>query len=70
MGKTPDQIVFEFPFLTLANVRFVLALYYENADGIRKHMKCGRDEAERIQAASPPKLREKLLDMNVRGGWA
>lgn len=60
LGKSPDQIIAEYPFLTLSQVHSALAYYYDHAEKIREQVKKGREEAERIRAANPPKLQAKL----------
>ena len=67
LGKTPDQIIAEYPFLTLAQVHSALAYYYDHAEEIREQVRKGRDEAERIRADNPPKLPAKLADMDANG---
>jgi len=67
MGKTPDQIVTEYPMLTLPQVYAALAYYFDHTEEIRQHIKRGREEAERIKAANPPKLPGKLADMDANG---
>jgi uncharacterized protein (DUF433 family) len=67
MGKSPHQIVAEYPFLSLAQVHSALAYYYDQADEIREQVKRGREEAERIKADNPPKLASKLSDMDAHG---
>jgi len=67
MGKSPDQIVSEFPFLTLAQVHSALAYYYDHLDEIRDQVRRGRDEAERIKESNPSKLTVKLADMDANG---
>jgi uncharacterized protein (DUF433 family) len=67
LGRSPDQIVSEYPFLSLAQVHSALAYYYDHAEEIREQMKRGREEAERIKAANPPKLPGKLADMEAHG---
>ena len=64
MGKSPDQIVVEYPFLSLVQIHSALAYFYDHADEIREQLRRGRDEAERIKAANPPKLAIKLADMD------
>jgi uncharacterized protein (DUF433 family) len=54
MGKSPDQIVVEYPFLNLAQVHSALAYYYDNADEIRKQVEQGREEAQ--LRTLPPRL--------------
>ena len=53
MGKTPDQIVLEYPFLSLAQVHAALAYFHDHAEEIRAQVKRGREEAER----SKPQIR-------------
>ena len=67
MGKSPDQIVSEYPFLSLAHVHAALAHYYDHADEIRGQARAGRDEAERIRTANPPKLPAKITDLGQNG---
>jgi uncharacterized protein (DUF433 family) len=67
LGKTPDQIVLEYPFLSLAQVHAALVYYYDHIDEIRAQVKRGREEAERIKAVNPSKLSAKLADTDVNG---
>jgi len=67
MGKSPDQIVAEYPFLTLSQIHSALAYYYDHAEDIRAQVKTGRDEAERIKAANPAKLAAKIADLDANG---
>jgi uncharacterized protein (DUF433 family) len=67
MDKSPDQIVAEYPFLTLAQVHSALAYYYDHPEEIREQVRRGREEADRIKADNPPKLAAKLADMDANG---
>jgi uncharacterized protein (DUF433 family) len=67
MGKSPDQIVSEYPFLSLAQVHAALAYFYDHADEIREQVRVGRAEAERIRAANPSKLTGKIHDIGANG---
>jgi uncharacterized protein (DUF433 family) len=67
MGKTPDQIVLEYPFLTLAQVHAALAYFYDHAQEIREQVKQGREEAERIRVLNPSKLPGKLANIEANG---
>jgi uncharacterized protein (DUF433 family) len=67
LGRTPDQIVSELPFLSLAQVHAALAYYYDHMDEIREQVKRGREEADRVRAKNPPKLQAKLADMDANG---
>jgi uncharacterized protein (DUF433 family) len=67
MGKTPDQIVAEYPFLSLAQVHSALAYYYDHAEEIREQSQRGREEAERVKTQNPSKLAAKLANMEANG---
>lgn len=66
-GKSPDDIVSEYPFLTLAQVHAALAYYYDHAEEIREQFRRGREEAERIRQDNPPRLPGKIGDMDAHG---
>jgi uncharacterized protein (DUF433 family) len=67
MGKTPDQIVSEYPFLSLAQVHAALAYFYDHADEIRRQVRAGREEAEAIRASNPSKLSAKVAQLGANG---
>ena len=67
IGKSPDQIVAEYPFLTLGQIHSALAYFYDHAEDIRAQVKAGREEAERIKAANPSKLHAKIADLDANG---
>ncbi len=67
MGRTPDQIVSEYPFLSLAQVHAALTYFYDHSDEIREQVKQGREAADRVRASNPPKLQAKLADMDANG---
>lgn len=67
MGRTPDQIVAEYPFLSLAQVHSALAYFFDHTDEIREQVKRGQLEAEQIKADNPSKLLSKLADMDAHG---
>ncbi len=60
LGKSPDEIVSEFPQLSLADVHGALAYYWDNREAIQHQI----DDAESLVATMklkyPSKLREKL----------
>jgi len=59
-GKSPVEIVSDFPHLSLADVHAALAYYWDNRDAILQQI----DDAESLVATMklkyPSKLREKL----------
>ncbi len=67
LGKTPVQIVVEYPFLSLADVHAALAYYHDHAEAIREQVRRGREEAERIKLANPPRLPSKLNITELNG---
>jgi uncharacterized protein (DUF433 family) len=67
MGMTPDQIVTDYPFLSLAQVHSALAYYYDHAEAIRTDVQKGREEAERIKASNPPILPAKVSGLGANG---
>jgi|SRR5688572_7643895 uncharacterized protein (DUF433 family) len=67
MGKSPDEIVSEYQFLTLAQVHSALAYYFDHAQEIREQVEHGRIEAERIEHSNPSKLAAKKADMDANG---
>jgi uncharacterized protein (DUF433 family) len=62
LGKTPDQIVLEYPSLSLAQVHAALAYYFDHPEEIREQARKGREEAQRIEHENPPKLDARLAD--------
>jgi uncharacterized protein (DUF433 family) len=56
-GMTPEDIVSQFPAITLADVHAALAYYHEHPDEIRRDARC-EDAAldEQMRASSSPVL--------------
>lgn len=67
LGKTPDQIVVEYPFLSLADVHSALAYYHDHVEELREQVRRGREEAAHVRAASPPKLPDRLGTARCQG---
>ena len=66
MGKTPDEIVDDYPELTLAAVHAALAYYWDNKAEIDKQMKEADDFVEQLKAATGPgPLARKLAGMDA-----
>jgi uncharacterized protein (DUF433 family) len=63
-GMSPDDIVAEFPQLTLANVHAALAYYFDHREDIRRDI----EEADQILAESkvrhPSKLSPKMGNLD------
>lgn len=64
-GRTPDEIVADYPHLTLAQVHAALTYFFDHADEIRGQLKAEREFAESMEVAQGPtkfsKLRDKLM---------
>ncbi len=61
MGMSPDEIVSEYPSITLADIHAALAYYYENRDRIDADIEAAkRYTAEMKQKAGPSLLQQKL----------
>jgi uncharacterized protein (DUF433 family) len=66
MGMSPDQIVSEYPSITLADVHAALAYYYENRERIDADIEAAKQYAEEMKAkAGPSRLQEKLRQRNA-----
>jgi len=59
-GKTPDEIVSDFPQLNLADVHAALAYYWDHREEIHRQMKEADALVESMKRKYPSKLREKL----------
>lgn len=57
MGMSPDEIVAEWPQLSLSDVHSALAYYYARRAEIERHIKEDRELAEQIRSTQP-----KILD--------
>jgi uncharacterized protein (DUF433 family) len=61
MRMSPDQIVSEYPLITLADVHAALAYKDQNRERIDSDIEAGKKFAEELEAtASPHRLQEKL----------
>jgi uncharacterized protein (DUF433 family) len=59
-GKSPDEIVVDFPQLTLADVYAALAYFWDHRDEILRQMKNQDEFVERMKKEFPSKLPERL----------
>ena len=57
-GLSPEEIVTDFPQLTLAQVHAALAYYHDHRDEIRQHMKDAEALAETFKQQYPSKVFE------------
>jgi uncharacterized protein (DUF433 family) len=61
MGMSPDQIVSEYPSITLADVHAALAYYFEHRTRIDADIEAAREFAEQMRAKAGPSRLEKKL---------
>ena len=59
-GQSPEEIVSDFPQLSLGDVHAALAYYHDHREVIRRQMREGEEFAERMRAQSPPGLLARL----------
>jgi len=56
LGMSADEIVAEYPDLTLAEVHAALAFYYDHRAEIQDHIRRGEDLATQVRTQTPSKL--------------
>jgi uncharacterized protein (DUF433 family) len=56
----PDEIVYQYPSITLADVHAALAYYFDNREEIQADFKRDEELAESLRHLFPSKLQEKL----------
>jgi uncharacterized protein (DUF433 family) len=60
MGMSPDQIVSEYPSITLADVHAALAYYYDNRQRIDADIEAAKKYAEEMRAKAGPSRLDDL----------
>jgi uncharacterized protein (DUF433 family) len=60
LGLSPDEIVSEYPQITLADVHAALAYYYDHREEIRRQMDEDEDRAAALRAVVPSRVLQKL----------
>jgi uncharacterized protein (DUF433 family) len=64
-GLSPDEIVSEWPTLTLSDVHAALAYYYDHRDQIDTDIRAGEEFVDKYRAGQPSifeKVRQRRLD--------
>jgi len=61
LGMSADEIVADYPQLSLSDVHAALAYYFDNVQEIREDIRGNTDVAEQLRASFPSKLKTKLL---------
>ncbi|MGK7926587.1 MAG: DUF433 domain-containing protein, partial [Spirulina sp.] len=65
LGMSPDEIVYHYPTITLADVYAALAYYHDHIQEIRQQIAEGEAFAEELKAKTPSLLQQKLKNRNV-----
>jgi uncharacterized protein (DUF433 family) len=63
MGLSPDEIVSQYPTLTLADVHAALTYYYDHFDRIRQDIHESATQIEALRQTTPSKLQAKLTQI-------
>ena len=63
-GYSPEEIVDQYPGLSLSDVYAALSYYHDHRDDIRRDIKAAEDLAESMKRKTPSLLLEKLRATN------
>ena len=66
LNMSPDDIIYHYPSLTLADVHAALAYYYDHIEEIRREIRESQEFSQQISAQTPSILQRKLQERNVR----
>ena len=63
-GSSPEEIHFQHPNISLAQIHAALTYYYENQDQVDEQIRRGLDESDKLAVRlSDAQFRRKLLDL-------
>jgi uncharacterized protein (DUF433 family) len=66
-GWSPEEIHFQHPHLSLAQIHSALAYYYDNQEKLDSEIEERRQAAERLRpGVTNPALRQKLLKLKMQ----
>ncbi|MCL1473365.1 DUF433 domain-containing protein [Argonema antarcticum] len=66
MGMSPDEIVYHYPSITLADVYAALAYYHDHIQEIRQQIDEDEKFVRELEAKTPSLVQEKLRKQNVK----
>ena len=66
LGLSPDEIVSQYPTITLADVYAALAYYHDHLEEIRQQIREDDAFARELQAKTPSLVQQKLRNRNGR----
>ncbi len=62
--QSPEEIHFQHPILSLAQIHGALTYYYENQDEVDEHIRRGLEESDKLAVRlSDAEFRRKLLEL-------
>ena len=64
LGLSPDEIVSQYPSISLADVYAALSYYHDHFNEIRKQMEDDENFAKEMQAKTPSLVQQKLNTLN------
>jgi uncharacterized protein (DUF433 family) len=63
-GSSPEEIHFQHPDLSLAQIYGAMTFYYENQDAVDHQIRLGLEDSDRLASqVSDPNFRRKLLSL-------
>jgi len=66
-GSSPEEIHFQHPHLSLAQIHAALTYYYENQDQLDEEIRRGLEESDKLASeVSDPDFRRKLINLKQR----
>jgi uncharacterized protein (DUF433 family) len=63
LGMSPDEIVFEYPTITLSDVHAALAYYFDHRDEVDREIRGGEEFAEKLRGGAPSIFEELKAGM-------
>ena len=66
MGMSLDEIVFQYPSITLSDIYAALAYYHDHMKGIREQIEADEAFARELKNKTPSLVQQKLKDINGR----
>ncbi|PIG94364.1 DUF433 domain-containing protein [Gloeocapsopsis sp. IPPAS B-1203] len=66
MGMSPDEIVFQYPSITLSDVYAALAYYHDHLEEIRHQIQEDEAFVRELQAKNPSLVQQKLKHIHGR----
>ena len=64
-GRSADEIVSQFPHVTMADVYAALSYYWDNRDAIQRQMQEETDFVEQMKKNHPSPIKQKLAERDA-----